>query len=291
MRRGRAALLLATVFGASLVACNLIAGFASEYQVGGTTPPGDEGGGPDGSNPESSTTDTQPPTDGPQTDSGLDAPVDANFCVPNEAGAVYFCDDFEGAFDAGKPAGWDFVQVQAPSTISIAAAEGINGSKALKVTLTQSGQLSRTNWVRKLLGALVPHYEAEFYIRAPATPTSTLFYGVLADVAFPGTTQGSQEDHGLSVGNNGTTFRGIGGVGTPVNDGLHVWHRVRIQLDATSGTVYTRRLFIDEVKSEESSNHDLAGTTGPEMRLGIFFTPDGANATQTIYFDNIVIRE
>jgi len=278
---------ISAVTAAVLVACNLLTGLDKDYALGGDgggTTPGTEAGGAeggtDGANPDST-----PGDDGAVPDATL---VDATFCTASDAALAIFCDDFEDAsvMDGGIPIGWTARRNDPDSSFVVAPGNGMDASGGLEARLWQTGaQTSRVAWLRRNLGAIGTHYEAEFDFRVVS---ATYVYVVLVSVAFP--SAGADQDHGVAAEDMGTGLRGINGAGTAVVDLSNAWHHARVVLDKVDGGTYSRQLFIDAQMVESPSLHVLGTSGSSELRLGLFFTPDNVGASAHATFDNVVVR-
>jgi hypothetical protein len=289
MRRAQRLLIVAG--GACvLVACNLIAGFESDYSVatdGGTT---SEGSNPDGPDPDGST-DSPVGNDGSK-ESSTDGGTDANFCQPLDGAAPVFCDDFEKTTsddDGGPPAGWNDVMRQSASTLDVKPGVGMNGSGGLEAVLSQPVAGSRTMWITRVIGdsASTAHYEVALDVKSGANQ----FFSVwLASIGFPSASP-AEQDHGFGIKQGAGDWQTMNGTITYAQNDMSSWYHARITLDR-EGAVFHRRVFIGkpgaEQQIQDDNNHTLGGNA--ELRLGIFFTPGAATGqSATVYFDNVAI--
>jgi hypothetical protein len=274
-----------------LVACNLIAGFESEYTVSS-----DSGTTSETSNPDSPVAPDAPvnPDGGPDGpgDTGID--VRPFSCNDEDASSLGFCQDFEGVGAATAPYGFDVVNNTSVDA-SFAVTSGPT-SKFLRVTMHNP---SAANGILAQLSAqVIPnnprawvHYEVDLDFRVPAT---TLDYAALSILTFP--SGGSDREHGISV--EGATAKNLGrlqpqGSNTLKNDPAN-WFHLHLTMDQEdSGTTYRRRIRLTSPTATTDCD-DQPGLTSPtfggtDIRIGAFNSSPNSGSI-TVEFDNVVVR-
>lgn len=268
-----------------LVACNLIAGFESEYSVGSSS--GGEGGPPDGTTAEGST-DGPATTDG-SNDGGLDAKVDGAYCSTVAAGFV-LCRDFEDNPSGPKfGLGGAVALPDAASQIQLLGEGGVGGTKGLEVTFDRAAGGQYVYVHSTLLGgspSVNNLFEAEFDFRIAQRGPDDLALGM---ITFPGEATADRE-HGIAYYPGELVWK-MGGTGGSIADtDPPAWHHAKITLDRDAGAIPLRRtITIDGMPVDQSGSHPIPDAGGAELRLGAFNVGTGTGTTK-IVFDNIVLR-
>lgn len=269
-----------------LVACNLIAGFESDYSVGssGST----EGGNPDGPNAEGS-------TDSPiNPDSSAEAGDAGTFC--QRASGFVFCEDFD---KAGAVSPFEFSKVEtspdASFDASVAVVPRSDGTNALRVEVANASGTSALAWLSKSVGSApssYSHFELELDVRVTG---QTLNYAALAILTF---STGADREHGIAS----ELAAQIGRL-TPraeFVEGIGKWYHCRLTLDRPEGgATFKRNILISEVGSdagpiEIDGPGGTSGLSSPEggtveLRVGAFNTAPN-NGTVAVEFDNVIVR-
>ncbi|MBS2016564.1 MAG: hypothetical protein JST00_27010 [Deltaproteobacteria bacterium] len=274
----------------ALVACNLLAGFESEYSVGGSS-----------GATEAGTTDTNVAPDVVTPDGAPDAPNDTGSdakpfsCADEDGGSLGFCQDFEKT-GLATPFGFDAIDDTAPdASITI-----VNGppSRFLRVVMPNP---TGANAIRTLLGVQVApgdprawsHYELDFDVRIPDT---SIDYAALAILTFPN--GGADREHGISI--EGDPQRNLGrlqpqGVNTLKAD-KDTWFHCHLTMDREDGgTTFRRRIVLTNTSSglakevDNSPARSSPTSGGTDVRVGAFNTsPDIGSIT--VELDNVVAR-
>jgi len=284
--RSRRALLVAGGLAAGLVACNLIAGFESEYSVVGAV--GEAG--TDGSTDSDGAVDGSQPPDSAITDAGSDA----RFCALVDA---FFCDDFE---DGGLMLRYEKLNADASAadaSVIVDPTAGRDGTGGLRVTLyegTQPALPGVVAYVEKTIASGDPgaflDYEVEFDFRN--VDRGAVDYYALGIVTFPN--GGSDREHGVATYAPNTVSKLHPPGDNIVADG-NAWHHARIRLSRPAGAAKLDRIIQlddqlpDGGYADQSTGYSFPTTGGTVVRIGIFNTGAGTGAVHAT-FDNLVIR-
>jgi len=286
-RRGRHIVVVAFAAGA-LAACNLIAGFESEYVVGSGT----EGGTID------SPVDTDSSTDGPVVlDGNSDAPTDGGtdgpLCpVANEL----FCDDFEDA-DAAL-FGWsDLRDFEGDASVRVLPAVGHGSSAGLDVVMDKNASgTSIAAWLAKAVTGGSPllyrKYQLDFDFEVLSKPLK-MSYAALGILTFP--SGGPDREHGIGVYQSDLISKLQPTAATVPSTGT--WQHARVVLERVDGSadMYDRITFasdqtgvLKEIEKSPPSYFSPDGG-GVQVRLGTFNTGTGVDVLHA-RFDNVVVR-
>lgn len=289
MRRARRTGIVALA-AIGLVACNIIAGFESDYVVGGSSGTASEAG-TDG-----------PSSDGPtdpdaKTDASTDAPVEAQApfrCTGSDAAYRVFCDDFEET--TGAP--FKFEKFDATTDATVALTTRSADSRALKIEMVNTTGTSALAWLSRVAVAGNPrdaaHYELDFDVKV-AEPT--LDYAALAILTF---SAGADREHGVAIERPSSLGRLQPQTGARVvTNAPESWHHCHVTLDReASGTTFRRQIEITNLDTGMKVGVDGDGGTtglssptagGVELRLGAFNSAPNAGAIKA-EFDNVVVR-
>lgn len=286
MRRLRRLIFVAAA-ACVLVACNLIAGFESEYSVG--TSSGNVESGAETGN------DGPVDADG-STEGSTDAQPDAErtFCqqANDEPVTLGFCDDFE---KVGATSPFEFGTIDVTTDASFSVVARGPRSSALRVVLTNSSGTSVRGWLSKVVGGVPSsyrHLELEFDVRVAA---QTLNYAALAILTFE---SGADREHGVAVEAPLQLGRLSPRSGFVVADD-EKWYHCRVTLDREdAGGTFKRSIVITDILSGVQTPVDgpggTAGLSAPdggtvELRVGAFNTATN-NGSLAVEFDNVIVR-
>lgn len=273
-----------------LVACNIIAGFESEYTVGSSgSSGGAEAGNPDGPNAEGSADST---VEDVQNDNALpDGRVPA-FCENVDAST---CIDFEDPTKVPPPnLGFNQLMIMSPdASIQVEPKGGNGGTAGLHVRMfeaTASAATGNIAYAETVVAGGDPgaftHYEVEFDFKRGDIATDYTALGILTFPDEPG-----DREHGIAAYPQNSLLSTLTPVGpTPVSDPTRTWWRASIKLTRTdASTTFDRMVKIGTTTVNTASGKPYPGTGGTVLRLGTFNT--GINVGDlNVYFDNIVVR-
>ena len=287
MRRARRTGIVALA-AIGLVACNIIAGFESDYVVGTSSGVPGEGGLPDVV--EDRATDSS--VEDVQNDNVLPDGRVPGFCETVDASA---CIDFEDPTKVPPPnLGFNQLMIMSPdASIQVEPKAGNGGSAGLHVRMfeaTASAATGNIAYAETVVAGGDPgaftHYEVEFDFKRGDIATDYAALGILTFPDEPG-----EREHGIAAYPQNSLLSTLSPVGpTPVSDPTRAWWRASIKLSRTDASAtFDRVVKIGTTTVNTAAGKPYPGTGGTVLRLGTFNT--GINVGElNVYFDNIVVR-
>lgn len=289
---------LGPVVAVTLVACNALVGFESDY-YDATRATSDSGlDGVDGENGGDAGLETSTPLDGSvSNEGGVDGAVNLPPCAKGDV-AVVFCDDFDTPRDGGT-FGWDRRTLLGGGSLTYEANGGEDGSGALHAR-NPDGQ-SVAIW-KKIEGGFGGASTLTLTFRLKvASVQDYVVYGALQldGVAYglasytDNACQGSGQGAGTCFDENSPpTAPALHSFAGSITLGMGTWHDVQVSL-TKSGASYTGKVIVD------GSNVDPDGTTpftatSPslvEIGIGAFLgRNDGSPTNANVLVDDVVVR-
>jgi hypothetical protein len=285
MTRLRAVALV--LLGASVPACNVLAGLTDEYRVA------DDAGADGGTADKDGAL-----ADGfvPGQEGGADALVDqgsggGRFCEKADKTNLVFCNDFEDGDTAAKVPIWTSIENTLGAKITVVDNAGLNEtSRGLDVDSTSGSTSTRNIILHQLLPVEKPNvgdymqYDVELDFKVVENPVASdyLAVGVLTFL------NASPEDHGIAVYPGDKVVARLTPKANGVTPALMTWHHAKIKLDRVgTGPSFTRTMSVDGTVVDNTTVSSM-GSSSSEIRIGIFYTAGGAGRIHTV-FDNIVV--
>ncbi|MBX3185940.1 MAG: hypothetical protein KF819_02950 [Labilithrix sp.] len=290
MRRAR--LVTCFAIGAfALAACNLIAGFESDYTVRAPGSEGGEGGGPgDEDAPFDGGTDATSATDAP-----LDVQPDGRFCDFYDAAprdpTITWCSDFEAAH--GSPLfGWtNFENTHGEAGVEDGI--GREGSRALRATVTAASSSAR---VMLLRGGdnFLSYRRHELTFALKITRTTTTSTCVLGSLGYNvGTTPYYTGVAVWRLANVLDVSDTPGGVpkDPPGVEPTPGWHTGKISYERDGGSpFYWAKVTVDNNVVDERAFHADGGAGATQVAVGAFYSGADDGGVEVV-IDNVLLRQ
>lgn len=279
-------------FACALGACNLLAGFESEYTVGTMSA---EGGGDVGAGVgEGGASDGSPDAG---FDANRDAGPDGRFCeIYGDASGVTYCWDFEEV-RSGPSFGWDLFE----NTYGEAGVEngiGVGGTRGLRATVSNAAGSARVFLIHEsedIDPTFLAYSRHELTFSLAITKKSTLQTCVLGSLGFrdgtatpryagisiwrdqdaldiSDTPGGAPSGHNVAPGDAGT------------------WHTGTIRYERDGGpTSYYVTVFVDGEKVDGPRAFSATNAGKTQVAVGAFYSSPSGGVEAVI--DNVLLRQ